>query len=196
MWGVARFISDDPYEVLKMSSFGTAFNFDGIWGGNMYAGGSGAILPNKITSKHSIRYVPDMNSGDILKKIRTHLDSHGYKDVQVRLIGDQPWSTMDFDTDVARSVEAMFDKFGIPWNPPISKTNTMDAMDTNWRRRVARVSVYERQAGRSGDDAVGVADRGRQRGLWWTRACGERVLGDRGRGQGVRHGRCGEVDRG
>lgn len=128
--GVARFISDDPYTVLKMSSFGTAFNFDGIWGGNMYAGGSGAILPNKITSKHSIRYVPDMNSGDILKKIRTHLDTHGYKDVQVRLIGDQPWSTMDFDTDVARSVEGMFEKFGIPWSAPLSKTNTMDAMDT------------------------------------------------------------------
>ena len=129
--GVARFISDDPYTVLKMSSFGTAFNFDGIWGGNMYAGGSGAILPNKITSKHSIRYIPDMNSGDILKKVRAHLDSHGYKDVQIRLIGDQPWSTMSFDTDVAHSIEQMFDKFQIPWNPPISKTNTMDAMDTN-----------------------------------------------------------------
>ncbi len=129
--GVARFISDDPYTVLKMSSFGTAFNIDGIWGGNMYAGGSGAILPNKITSKHSIRYIPDMNSGDLLKKIRTHLDTHGYKDVEVKLIGDQPWSTMDFDTNVARSVEQMFDKFGIPWNPPLSKTSTMDAMETN-----------------------------------------------------------------
>ena len=128
--GVARFISDDPYTVLKQSSFGTAFNLDGIWGGNMYAGGSGAILPNKITSKHSIRYVPDMNSGDILKKIRARLDSQGYKDVKMTLIGDQPWSTMDFDTDVAHSVEAMFDHFGIPWTPPLSKTNTMDADDT------------------------------------------------------------------
>jgi acetylornithine deacetylase/succinyl-diaminopimelate desuccinylase-like protein len=128
--GVARFISDDPYTVLKMSSFGTAFNFDGIWGGNMYAGGSGAILPNKITSKHSIRYVPDMNSGDILKKIRAHLDSHGYKDVGLKLIGDQPWSTMDFDTDVAHSIEQMFDKFGIAWQAPMSKTSTMDAEDT------------------------------------------------------------------
>ena len=52
--GVARFISDDPYTVLKMSSFGTAFNFDGIWGGNMYAGGSGAILPNTITDRKSV----------------------------------------------------------------------------------------------------------------------------------------------
>jgi acetylornithine deacetylase/succinyl-diaminopimelate desuccinylase-like protein len=129
--GVARFISDDPYTMLKMTSFGTAFNLDGIWGGNMYAGGSGAILPNKITSKHSIRYVPDMNSADIVKKIRAHLDSHGYKDVQLRLIGDQPWSTMEFDTDVAHSVEQMFDKFDIPWNPPLSKTNTIGAEDTN-----------------------------------------------------------------
>jgi acetylornithine deacetylase/succinyl-diaminopimelate desuccinylase-like protein len=129
--GVARFSSDDPYQVLKASSFGTAFNLDGIWGGNMYAGGSGAILPNKVTSKHSIRYVPDMNSGDLLKKIRAHLDKQGYKDVQLRLIGDQPWSSMDFDTDVAHSVEQMFDKFGIKWNPPLSKTTTMDAEDTN-----------------------------------------------------------------
>jgi acetylornithine deacetylase/succinyl-diaminopimelate desuccinylase-like protein len=129
--GVARFISDDPYTVLKMSSFGTAFNLDGIWGGNMYPGGSGAILPNKITSKHSIRYVPNMTSADILKKIRAHLDSHGFKDTQLRLIGDQPWSSMDFDTDVAHSVEKMFDHFGIPWTPPLSKTNTMSATDTN-----------------------------------------------------------------
>jgi acetylornithine deacetylase/succinyl-diaminopimelate desuccinylase-like protein len=128
--GIARFISDDPYTVLKMSSFGTAFNLDGIWGGNMYAGGSGAILPNKITSKHSIRYVPDMNSADIVKKIRAHLDSHGFQDVQLKLIGDQPWSTMDFDTDVAHAIEQMFDKFGIAWQPPLSKTNTMDAMDS------------------------------------------------------------------
>ena len=128
--GVARFISDDPYDVLKGSAFGTAFNLDGIWGGNMYAGGSGAILPNKITSKHSIRYVPDMHSDDILKKVRAHLDKHGYKDVQVRLIGDQPWSSMEFDTDVAHSIEQMFDKFGIPWNPPLSKTNTAGAADT------------------------------------------------------------------
>jgi hypothetical protein len=37
---------------------------------------------------------------------------------------------MDFDTDVAHSVEQMFDKFHIAWNPPLSKTTTMDAEDT------------------------------------------------------------------
>jgi hypothetical protein len=72
-----------------------------------------------------------MESGDIVKKIRAHLDGLGYKDVQLRLIGDQPWSTMTFDTDVAHSVEAMYDKFNIPWNQPISKTSTAAAADVS-----------------------------------------------------------------
>ena len=65
--GVARFIADDPFTMLKMGRYGISFNLDGIWGGNMYAGGAGAILPNKITSKHNIRYVPKMNGIEIVE---------------------------------------------------------------------------------------------------------------------------------
>ena len=72
--GVARFIADDPLTMLKMSRYGTSLNLDGIWGGNMYAGGAGAILPNKITSKHNFRYVPKMDGLDIVKKLREQLD--------------------------------------------------------------------------------------------------------------------------
>jgi acetylornithine deacetylase/succinyl-diaminopimelate desuccinylase-like protein len=126
--GVARFISDDPFTVLKNSRYNTAFNLDGIWGGNMYAGGSGAILPNKITSKHSIRYLPNMNSADIVKKIRAQLDKNGYKDVQVKLIGDMPWSTMSYDTDIAHSIEKMYDAFGISYSMPAAgESILMDA---------------------------------------------------------------------
>ena len=90
--GVARYMSDDPAEVLKDGRFGTSFNLDGIWGGNMYAGGAGAILPNKITSKHNFRYVPKMSGPDLIKKLRAQLDKNGYKDVEIKLIGDVPWS--------------------------------------------------------------------------------------------------------
>jgi acetylornithine deacetylase/succinyl-diaminopimelate desuccinylase-like protein len=111
--GVARFIADDPLKMNMMALHGTAFNLDGIWGGNMYAGGSGAILPNKITSKHSIRYVPNMHSADIVKKIRAQLDKNGYQDVQLRLIGDQPWSKMNYDTDIQHAVEKAASHFGM-----------------------------------------------------------------------------------
>ena len=102
--GVARFMSDDPYQVLYDGRFGTSFNLDGIWGGNMYVGGAGAILPNKITSKHNFRYVPKMMGPDIVKKLRAQLDANGYKDVEVKLIGDVPWSRgSSMDTDITHA---------------------------------------------------------------------------------------------
>jgi acetylornithine deacetylase/succinyl-diaminopimelate desuccinylase-like protein len=122
--GVARFISDDPFTMLKMARYGTSFNLDGIWGGNMYAGGAGAILPNKITSKHNIRYVPKMNGLEIVKRIREQLDRNGYKDVEMKVIGDVPWSKMSYDTDIARAMTLTYDQFNIPHGQP-SETPTI-----------------------------------------------------------------------
>ena len=102
--GVARFKWDDPYMVIKGGSFETSFNLDGIWGGNMYAGGAGAIMPNKITSKHNFRYVPRMNGLDIVKKLRAQIDANGYKDVELKLIGDVPWSRASSpDADISKA---------------------------------------------------------------------------------------------
>ncbi len=88
--GVARFISDKPEDILRDRNW-ISFNMDGIWGGNMYAGGAGAILPNKITSKHNIRYVPNMKGPDLVEKMKKQLVKNGYPDVEVKLIGDVPW---------------------------------------------------------------------------------------------------------
>jgi len=102
--GVARYKWDDPYMVIKGGSFETSFNLDGIWGGNMYAGGAGAIMPNKITSKHNFRYVPRMDGLDIVKKLRAQIDANGYKDVEMKLIGDVPWSRGSSpDTDISHA---------------------------------------------------------------------------------------------
>ncbi|PYQ73078.1 MAG: hypothetical protein DMG04_15165 [Acidobacteria bacterium] len=116
--GVARFIADDPFTMLKMGRYGTSFNMDGIWGGNMYAGGAGAILPNKITSKHNMRYIPRMNGLEMVKRIREQLDRNGYQDVEMKIIGDVPWSKMSYDTDIARAMTQMYDQFNIPHGEP------------------------------------------------------------------------------
>ncbi|MBI3490242.1 MAG: M20/M25/M40 family metallo-hydrolase, partial [Acidobacteria bacterium] len=116
--GVARYISDDPFTMLRMARAGVSFNLDGIWAGNMYAGGAGAILPNKITSKHNMRYVPKMDGLEMVKRIREQLDRNGYKDVEMKVIGDVPWSKMSYDTDIARSIEQMYDSFHISYSQP------------------------------------------------------------------------------
>jgi acetylornithine deacetylase/succinyl-diaminopimelate desuccinylase-like protein len=112
--GVSRFITDDPYTYLKMQRAGTSMNLDGIWGGNMFPGGSGAILPNRIVSKHNFRYVPNMTGPDIVAKLRKHLDKHGYKDVEINTVGDVPWAKMGSDSELDKAVEAMHDAFGVP----------------------------------------------------------------------------------
>jgi acetylornithine deacetylase/succinyl-diaminopimelate desuccinylase-like protein len=113
--GVMKFMSDDPYQVAYDGSFGTSFNLDGIWGGNMYGGGAGAILPNKVTSKHNFRYVPKMNGLDIVKKLRAQLDANGYPDVEVKLIGDVPWSRgSSMDTDITHAHQLAAKMMGLP----------------------------------------------------------------------------------
>ncbi len=119
--GVARFIADEPLAFLKMARYGTSMNLDGIWGGNMYAGGAGAILPNKITSKHNFRYIPKMDGIDITRKLRAHLDKHGYQDVEMKVIGDVPWAKMRYDTDVATALMKTYDIFKIPYGTPPSQ---------------------------------------------------------------------------
>jgi acetylornithine deacetylase/succinyl-diaminopimelate desuccinylase-like protein len=117
--GVARFIADTPLKVVTMMTYGTSFNLDGIWSGNMFPGGSGAILPNTITSKHNIRYVPDMSGPDIVKKLRAYLDEEGYSDVKINVIGDVPWAKMRYDTDIAHAVESTFKTFNISYTQPV-----------------------------------------------------------------------------
>ncbi|WP_293975754.1 M20/M25/M40 family metallo-hydrolase [Sphingomonas sp.] len=115
--GVARFISDDPYTQLKMARTGTSMNLDGIWGGNMFAGGSGAILPNQIISKHNFRYMPNMKGPDIVKKLRKYLDQLGYKDVEINLVGDVPWAIRDRNNDQARAMTYAQEIFTKPLTP-------------------------------------------------------------------------------
>ncbi|MDT8398828.1 MAG: M20/M25/M40 family metallo-hydrolase [Pseudomonadales bacterium] len=117
--GVARFISDDPYEVLKMSKAGQSINLDGIWAGNMFEGGSGAILPNRIVSKHNFRYVPNQDGMDIVDKLRKHLDKHGYQDVEINVVGDVPWARMRYDTEIAEAVMLTFDTFDLSYDEPV-----------------------------------------------------------------------------
>ena len=117
--GVARFISDDPLEYLKSARYGISFNMDGVWAGNMYPGGAGAILPNRITSKHNMRYVPSQDGLAMVQKIRDYLDEQGYEDVEMTIVGDVPWSKSNYDNLAAHSLLRTYDIFGIRYRQPL-----------------------------------------------------------------------------
>ncbi len=123
--GVARFISEDPLEYLKMARYGISLNLDGIWAGNMYPGGAGAILPNKVTSKHNIRYVPNQDGLVLVQNIRDYLDQKGFEDVELTIIGDVPWSKMRYDTKAADSLRTTYDIFDISYGERPEETSIL-----------------------------------------------------------------------
>ncbi len=105
----------DPVDLLRRSVYGTSLNLDGIWGGLTTPGTAGSIMPNRVTSKHNCRYVPDQDGEDLLRKLRAHLERHGYGDVEVRVIGDVPWLRANYDTDIAHAIIRMYDEFGVDY---------------------------------------------------------------------------------
>jgi acetylornithine deacetylase/succinyl-diaminopimelate desuccinylase-like protein len=115
--GVARFISDSAPKVLRDMNW-ISFNLDGIWGGNMYGGGAGAILPNKITSKHNIRYVPNMKGPDLIEKLKKQLIKNGYPDVEVKMIGDVPWRVGKLTGELPKAEARALDIMRIPYDKP------------------------------------------------------------------------------
>jgi acetylornithine deacetylase/succinyl-diaminopimelate desuccinylase-like protein len=127
--GVARFISDDPFEYLRMAQYGLSFNLDGIWGGNMYGGGAGAILPSKITSKHNIRYQPVQDGIDIVEKIKAQIDRNGYEDVEMQIIGDVPWRKGTIEGELPPAQLRALQTFNIPHNIPRALRKNEQAMD-------------------------------------------------------------------
>jgi hypothetical protein len=95
------------------SVYSTTFNMDGIWGGLTEPGTAGAVLPHKVVSKHDARYVPCQDGEDLIRKLRSHLDKHGYDDVKIKVIGDVPWCRVAYDNNITRALFKMYDQFNV-----------------------------------------------------------------------------------
>ncbi|MBM3926604.1 MAG: M20/M25/M40 family metallo-hydrolase [SAR202 cluster bacterium] len=106
---------DTPRDMLMQALYGTSFNLDGIWGGLTEPGTAGSIMPDKVTSKHNCRYVPHQDGPDLLKKLRRHLDEHGYSDVEIRVIGDVPSLNADYNSDLSKALFRMYEQFGVQY---------------------------------------------------------------------------------
>ncbi len=52
--------------------------------------GSKTVLPARASAKVDFRLVPDQHPDDIRKKLRAHLDEHGFSDIQITDLGGDP----------------------------------------------------------------------------------------------------------
>lgn len=111
-------LTGQSFEALMALRTRVRVNMTGIWGGNMAPGYAGSITPGIVTSKHDIRFPPNVDGEDVLRKVRAHLDKHGYQDVKLTVTGIVPWSWANADSDIARATIRMFEQFGVPYAAP------------------------------------------------------------------------------
>jgi acetylornithine deacetylase/succinyl-diaminopimelate desuccinylase-like protein len=85
---------------------------DGLSSG--YEGeGPKTVLPAKAMAKMDFRLVPDQDPDDIMAKLRRHLDSHGFGDIEIKnLGGERPARTPVTDPLVGVMREAIRDAYG------------------------------------------------------------------------------------
>lgn len=86
----------------------------GLTGG--YQGpGSKTVLPARASAKVDFRLVPNQTPQEVLKKLRAHLDAHGFTDVQIEFMGGEgPGRTDPGDPFVQLAVWMAEEVYGKP----------------------------------------------------------------------------------
>lgn len=100
-------------EAIRHLLFDTTLNIDGIWGG--YTGpGVATILPEKAACKIDSRLVPNQVVKEQEALIRSHLDRHGFNDIELRsLAGGDEWSRTSVREPAVQSVLSVYKKYGV-----------------------------------------------------------------------------------
>ena len=101
-------------EAIEQLLFTPTCNIAGITTG--YQGpGSKTVLPAEASAKLDFRLIPDQDPEDILAKLRRHLDSHGYEQVEIVSWDAEKPARAEYDSDVGRAVlETETEFFGRP----------------------------------------------------------------------------------
>ncbi|TMD33395.1 MAG: M20/M25/M40 family metallo-hydrolase [Chloroflexi bacterium] len=102
--GFDRLIRDPMAEhVIEQLLFTPTCNIAGITTG--YQGkGSKTVLPAEATAKLDFRLIPDQDPDDILARLRTHFDSHGFEKVEIVWHDGEKPARSDPRSEIAKSV--------------------------------------------------------------------------------------------
>jgi acetylornithine deacetylase/succinyl-diaminopimelate desuccinylase-like protein len=80
--GVTHFAGNLIGQALKEAVFLPTCTINGLWSG--YQGdGSKTIVPAEAGCKLDFRLVPDQDPEEVVRQLRTHLDAHGFEDIDV-----------------------------------------------------------------------------------------------------------------
>ena len=115
-YGLKRFLKgiDDELELAVEAVYQPTCTICGLNSG--YQGkGSKTVLPAEASAKVDFRLVPNQTPEKVLKKLRAHLDSHGFEEVEIVNLGGNPPAKTDPDHPAVKlAVEAARDVYEKP----------------------------------------------------------------------------------
>jgi acetylornithine deacetylase/succinyl-diaminopimelate desuccinylase-like protein len=83
--GVDGFVGGDTgVDLLRRYFFEPTCNIAGVVSGFTIPGASKTVLPKEIMVKIDMRLVPEQDPADIVEKLRRHLDSRGFDDIEMK----------------------------------------------------------------------------------------------------------------
>jgi acetylornithine deacetylase/succinyl-diaminopimelate desuccinylase-like protein len=113
--GVQHWIDDLPWrESLERLTSQPTVNIEGLVAGYTGPGGK-TILPARAVAKVDLRLVPDMTVADALPKLRAHLASRGFGDIEVNMSGGYDPTETAEDSPVVRAQQAVFTRSNVEY---------------------------------------------------------------------------------
>jgi acetylornithine deacetylase/succinyl-diaminopimelate desuccinylase-like protein len=114
--GVRHWIDDLPWrESLARLVSQPTVNIEGLVAGYTGPGGK-TVLPARGVAKLDLRLVPNMTVADCLPKLRAHLASRGFGDIEVNMSGGYDPTETDENSGVIRAQQAVFTRNNIPFS--------------------------------------------------------------------------------
>ncbi len=105
--GITRFASGLRGEALRTALiYSPTANVAGFITGYTVPGATKTVLPAEALAKLDFRLVPDQDAADIARKLRRHLDEHGFTDIEMDVLGEENPSRSPTDSRLGRAVEA------------------------------------------------------------------------------------------
>ncbi len=109
--GLSRFIHGlEGRDALMRYFYDVTLNVDGIWSG--YTGeGVKTILPHLATAKMDSRLPMGVDPDRQLERLRSHLDTRGFTDVEIHKLSGYPAAQTPVDTPLVQAAMGVFDKW-------------------------------------------------------------------------------------
>ncbi|HEV2756480.1 MAG TPA: M20/M25/M40 family metallo-hydrolase [Actinomycetota bacterium] len=105
--GVDGFVGGDTgIDLLRRYYFEPTCNIAGIVAGFTVPGASKTVLPKEAMAKLDMRLVPDQDPDDIVAKLRRHLDTRGFADIEINRFSNEHPVRSPSDSLIARAAIA------------------------------------------------------------------------------------------